>query len=106
MRVVDPRFAAALRRLRTERGMSLRDLARASFIGKSTVSELENGRMRPSADMATHLDDILEAGGVLAAMVIQSAVTDEHAAELSSITEQPTRPGRTTSSWTTSSTRR
>jgi transcriptional regulator with XRE-family HTH domain len=29
MRVVDPRFAAALRRLRTERGMSLRDLAKA-----------------------------------------------------------------------------
>ncbi|WP_369373141.1 helix-turn-helix domain-containing protein [Promicromonospora sp. Populi] len=46
MRVVDLRFAEALRRLRTERGMSLRDLAKASFIGKSTVSELENGRMR------------------------------------------------------------
>ena len=91
MRVVDPRFAQTLRRLRTERDMSLRDLARASFIGKSTVSELENGRMRPSADMAAHLDDVLEAGGVLAAMVIQSAVTDEHAAELSNVTEQPSR---------------
>ena len=52
MRVVDPKFAETLRRLRTERGLSLRDLTRASFIGKSTLSELENGRMRPSADMA------------------------------------------------------
>lgn len=91
MRVVDPRFAQTLRQLRTERDMSLRDLARASFIGKSTVSELENGRMRPSADMAAHLDDVLKAGGVLAAMVIQPAVTDEHAAELSNVTEQPSR---------------
>ncbi|WP_157601891.1 helix-turn-helix domain-containing protein [Promicromonospora kroppenstedtii] len=91
MRVVDPRFAAALRRLRTERGMSLRDLAKASFIGKSTVSELENGRMRPSADMAAHLDDVLGADGVLARMVIQSAVADEHAARLSDVTARQSR---------------
>ena len=91
MRVVDPRFAQTLRRLRTEREMSLRDLAKASFIGKSTVSELENGRMRPSADMAAHLDDVLEAGGVLAGMIIQPAVADEHAVQLSNLAEQPTR---------------
>lgn len=72
MRSVDPRFPATLRRLRHSLGLSLRDLARLAYLGKSTVSELETGRRSPSLDTARHLDGVLGAGGVLAAMVSES----------------------------------
>jgi transcriptional regulator with XRE-family HTH domain len=41
---VDETLGARLRRLRTERGCSLSELARRSGIGKGTISELENDR--------------------------------------------------------------
>jgi transcriptional regulator with XRE-family HTH domain len=49
-----------LRRLRTERGMSLSELARTSGVGKGTISELENGLRGARLDtlfaLATALD--------------------------------------------------
>lgn len=78
MRVlVDPRFPAKLRELRRQRGWSLADLARHS-VGKSTVSDLENGRKKPSLDMVAHLDRVLDAGGALSGLVSAApAVADE-----------------------------
>jgi transcriptional regulator with XRE-family HTH domain len=68
--VVDPRLAQTLRRLRVERGMSVRELAARSLQTKSYVHDLETGRKtNPSPDVAQRLDDALEAGGQLAAMV-------------------------------------
>ncbi|WP_433528634.1 helix-turn-helix domain-containing protein [Micromonospora sp. CA-263727] len=59
--IVDPRFPAELARLRHERGLSLRDLARQAYVGKSYVHDLETGRTRPSRELAEHLDDTLQA---------------------------------------------
>ena len=67
--IVDPHFPTALRRLRQARGLSLRDLAALTYLSKSTLSELENGRKAPSADTAHHLDRALHADGALAGMV-------------------------------------
>jgi hypothetical protein len=41
---VDPRFAASLRRLRAERGQSLRDLGRSAVYGKSYVPAGSGGQ--------------------------------------------------------------
>ncbi|MFI6820968.1 multiprotein-bridging factor 1 family protein [Micromonospora sp. NPDC050187] len=74
--VVDPRFAAELARLRRERGLSLRGLARSVFYGKSYLHDLETGRTRPTGEVARYLGDALWAGGTLAAMVVDTpAVT-------------------------------
>ncbi|MFI8528492.1 helix-turn-helix domain-containing protein [Promicromonospora sukumoe] len=78
-RYVDPKFGAELRRLREERGMSLRDLYATSHISKSLISEYENGKRRPSADAAGHLDRALNAAGALAALVVE---TDTSTADL------------------------
>lgn len=65
---VDPRFGAELRRLRTERGMSLRELASRVHHGKTLVWEWESGRKRPHPRDAELLDDVLGAAGRLAAL--------------------------------------
>lgn len=76
-RFVDPRFGAELRSRREARGMSLRDLYAASHISKSLISEYENGRRRPSAETAAHLDQALGAGGALAALVVETEPSDQ-----------------------------
>lgn len=67
--VVDPRFPARLRQLRTARGLSLRDLARLTYLGKSYLHDFETGRRRPTVDHAARLDDALGAAGELSGMV-------------------------------------
>ncbi|MBE1485232.1 helix-turn-helix domain-containing protein [Plantactinospora soyae] len=64
----DSGFAAVLRRLRTERDMSLRELARVAYYGKSYLHELETGVKQPTPQAARRLDDALGAGGELVAM--------------------------------------
>jgi transcriptional regulator with XRE-family HTH domain len=91
--IVDPRFPARLRQLRTDRGLSLRDLVRLTYFGKSTLSELENGRKSPSAETAHHLDRALDAGGELAGMVTDApdVTTPEDDARLSYKIGRPAR---------------
>ncbi|MDT0445597.1 helix-turn-helix domain-containing protein [Streptomyces johnsoniae] len=56
-----------LRELRTERGLSLSELARRSGLGKATLSELESGRRNPTLEtlyalttaLRTHLTAVL-----------------------------------------------
>lgn len=74
--VVDPRFAVELARLRRERGLSLRTLAGQVYQGKTLLHELETGQARPSADIAARLDDVLQAGGALAALVQDAPLLD------------------------------
>lgn len=70
--VVDPCFAAELRRFRVARGWSLRQLAAAVNHGKSLIHQLEAGQTRPTAEVAARLDGALDANGVLAALVIEA----------------------------------
>ncbi|HEX6076979.1 MAG TPA: helix-turn-helix transcriptional regulator [Micromonosporaceae bacterium] len=69
--VVDDCFPAELRRLRDERGLSLRVLADRAYVSKSTISELENGQKTPTVDTARALDAALQARGKLAELVTE-----------------------------------
>ena len=60
-------FAAEVRRLMTERGMSLRGLARASNYDPSYLSKVLSGHKRSSPYLAARLDDALGAGGAIRA---------------------------------------
>jgi transcriptional regulator with XRE-family HTH domain len=72
--LVDPRFGELLRRLRTERGLSYRDLASHATYGKSYLHDLETGRKQPTPDTARRLDEILGAAGQLAALVTATPI--------------------------------
>ncbi|QOC92567.1 XRE family transcriptional regulator [Micromonospora craniellae] len=67
--IVDPRFAAELRRLREERGLSLRQLAAVVNHGKSLIHQFESGQTKPTVEIAARLDRALQAQGALAGMV-------------------------------------
>ncbi|MEV0039458.1 helix-turn-helix transcriptional regulator [Streptomyces sp. NPDC050804] len=56
-------FGAALRRLRTERGLSTRQLADRVPCSKTAVNDLETGRRPPTHALASALDTALSAGG-------------------------------------------
>ncbi|MGI5213511.1 helix-turn-helix domain-containing protein [Plantactinospora sp. CA-290183] len=85
----DPYFGQLLRRLRSERGLSLRELGRRAHRAKSHLHELETGRKRPSAEVARHLDHVLGADGRLAALVhpAPSARDEAEAVELARLVE-------------------
>jgi transcriptional regulator with XRE-family HTH domain len=65
---IDPRFGARLRQLREARGWSLRQLGRAVPVSHVRVHQLEAGRSMPSPRLAERLDQVLDAGGALAAL--------------------------------------
>lgn len=93
--LVDPRFPGRLRELRQARDLSLRDLAAAAYLGKSTLSELENGRCAPSVETAAHLDHALNAAGELAAMVVAAPEPDpEQHARVQYVINRPLRLDR------------
>ena len=53
-------FADTLKTLRTKKGLTQIQLARAMFVNKATISKWESGSRLPSADMIAHLARILE----------------------------------------------
>jgi transcriptional regulator with XRE-family HTH domain len=63
-----PTFAREVRRLRTERGLSLTRLAERVRYSKGHISKIENGQVRPTTEMARVFEDALQAGGVLMAL--------------------------------------
>jgi transcriptional regulator with XRE-family HTH domain len=65
---VGPFFADLMRRLRAERGLSLRELARLTIHGKSYLHELETGSKSPTPQVAHRIDEALDAGGELVAL--------------------------------------
>ena len=79
-------FAEALRALMAERGISVRELARRVPCDKGHVSRLRNGHTRPSPTTAAKLDEILGAGGKLAALGRQHATTRRDALKLGVMT--------------------
>ncbi|MEO3930196.1 helix-turn-helix transcriptional regulator [Micromonosporaceae bacterium B7E4] len=91
--IVDPRFPARLRELRTARGLSLRDLARRTYYGKSHLHDLETSRCRPTVETARRLDDALEAGGTLASLVVEAptVTTPDDDQRIAYVIAQPSR---------------
>lgn len=67
---VDPQFPRRLRKLREARGLSLHALAKAAYVSKSHISDLENGIKTPGVATAKALDAALGAGGHLARLVV------------------------------------
>ena len=53
-------FADALRKLRTKKGLSQIQLARAMFVNKATISKWESGSRLPDAAMITRLARVLK----------------------------------------------
>lgn len=53
-------FAETLRKLRTEKGLSQRDLAERMFVDRSTVNRWENGSRLPDAAMLSLLSGCLD----------------------------------------------
>jgi transcriptional regulator with XRE-family HTH domain len=62
-------LSSELRRLLAERGMSLRDLARHVPCDSGNLSKIARGQKRPSPELAARLDEVLGAGGGIAALV-------------------------------------
>ncbi|MFG1839117.1 multiprotein-bridging factor 1 family protein [Micromonospora sp. NPDC049175] len=91
--IVDPRFPAALARLRSERGLSLRDLARLGHFSKSYLCDLESARTRPTVEVAAQLDNLLGGGGALVALVADApaVTTPDDAQRLAHVIAHPTR---------------
>jgi transcriptional regulator with XRE-family HTH domain len=67
--VVDPRFAARLRELLDDRGVSFRALSARTYYSKSYLHDIASGKKAPTAELASRLDDVIGAGGQLAALV-------------------------------------
>lgn len=67
--VVDPAFAATLREIREQRGISLRKLEKPTLLSKTVLGDIQTGKRLPSADEAQRLDDALDAGGRLTRLV-------------------------------------
>jgi transcriptional regulator with XRE-family HTH domain len=61
-------FAEALRRIRKERGFSLRDLSRAAAVDAGHLCKVENGRRPPTQGVAKAVDRALKSRGELVAL--------------------------------------
>lgn len=82
-------LAAALRRLRDERGFSQQEIADAVEVRRSTVAQWEGGRYRPSAAKIRRLDEFFGAGSELVEL---AGVGAEGAAERSRAVAVPPAP--------------
>ena len=65
-------FADTMKKLRTEKGLSQRELAERIFVTRSAVARWENGSRLPDAAMITRLANVLEVdvGTLLSAAVV------------------------------------
>ena len=67
------RFAEALKKLRTEKGLSQREMAERVFVTRSTVARWENGTRLPDAVMISRLSRCLEVeAGLLLSLAAES----------------------------------
>ncbi|MBV9315797.1 MAG: helix-turn-helix domain-containing protein [Pseudonocardia sp.] len=67
---------AELRRLRTERGLSLAALSRQLHYSKGYLSKIETGDKLMTPEVARAADDALGTGGALAALLVAPADTN------------------------------
>lgn len=66
---MDDTFGDALHQLRTEHGLSLRELGAAAHLSKTYVENLEKGRRQPTPETAAVLDRALHGNGLLVQLV-------------------------------------
>ncbi|MFY1634314.1 helix-turn-helix domain-containing protein [Solwaraspora sp. WMMB335] len=92
-RIVDPRLPATLRALREQAGLSLRDLAKRAYSSRSHLHDLEQGRKAPPSELIARLDEALQAGGHLIAMVREdpAGLSGEEQQRLRAAIAQPRR---------------
>jgi transcriptional regulator with XRE-family HTH domain len=64
-------FGTELVRLMAERGTGVRQLARACYVNPGHISNIRNGKDRPSPELARTIDAQLAAGGQLAALAVR-----------------------------------
>jgi transcriptional regulator with XRE-family HTH domain len=74
-------FGSELRRLLAARGVSLREAARRAPCDSGYLSQVAAGRRQPSAALAARLDEVLDAGGELAALAAMCLPAPAAAAE-------------------------
>lgn len=70
-----PAFGDELRRLRRQRGLSLKEFARVVHFDPGYLSKIENGLKPPTATVASRCDAALDADGALSALVPAPAVS-------------------------------
>jgi tetratricopeptide (TPR) repeat protein len=77
-------FSDELRRLMAEHGIGVRKLARQVPCNPGYLSNLRNGKKRPSQQIAARLDELVDAGGLLVALSVGSLAdpTEEDTAPL------------------------
>lgn len=63
-------FGGELIRLMAERGVGVRQLARDCYVNPGHISNIRNGKDRPSPELAKAIDKSLGAGGELAALAL------------------------------------
>src|SRR5947209_19061416 len=63
------KVGAELRRLRADRGLSLSELARQVHYSTGYLSKIETGKKRITPEVARLVDEALDTGGVLAALL-------------------------------------
>jgi len=68
-------FGSELARLMTERGVGVRQLARAVYCNPGHISNLRSGKARPSPELAADLDRYLGAAGALEDTALRSVST-------------------------------
>lgn len=68
-------FGSELTRLMAQSGTGVRQLARELYVNPGHVSNLRNGKARPSPELAAAIDDHLGAGGKLAALASAKGTT-------------------------------
>lgn len=67
--IADPLFGGRLRELRRQRGLTMKELGGRASYTEAYVSAVELGKRPATPQFAQLVDDALDAGGVLAAMV-------------------------------------
>jgi len=70
-------FGQELVRLRSERGLSLAQLAKLIPCHRGYISQLERGDRHPSPEFARKLDDVLGGGGTLAALAVRNPQSND-----------------------------
>lgn len=80
-------FAEALRALMAERGISGNALARQVPCDAALISRYVTGKQRPSHRMACRIDEVLGAGGKLAALAAWPGTYPSHASEAEALHE-------------------
>ena len=68
-------FAETLKKLRTEKGLSQREVAEQIFVSRPTVARWENGSRLPDADMISRLSKCLDVD--INTLLSLSGATDE-----------------------------